>query len=111
MLCEDSFKIGFLGSSYFIGVVSSMLIIPTISDIYGRRKPIIATLCIILVTQYLLIQSKSINETLILVALRGVTFSGKNVVMIGYITEQLLPQDRNRYINLYCFADPMTQIL
>ena len=94
MLCEDKFKIGFLGSSYFIGIVSSILIIPTISDLYGRKKPIIVVLAIIVPTQFLFIQSRSINETLFLIFLRGITFSGKNVVILGYITENILEKDR-----------------
>ena len=50
MLCESKFKLGLLGSSYFVGIVSSVLVIPTLSDIYGRKKPIAATLILIVVT-------------------------------------------------------------
>ena len=36
MLCEPKYKIGLLGSFFFIGIVSSILFMPTISDVYGR---------------------------------------------------------------------------
>ena len=35
-------EIGFIGSSAFIGIVIAMMIIPRLSDIYGRKRPIMA---------------------------------------------------------------------
>ena len=41
--CADPDDVGFIGSSYFIGVMVSVLIIPRLSDLVGRKWPIIVT--------------------------------------------------------------------
>jgi len=35
--CVDSFKIGLIGSSYFIGWVCTLLILPGLADYFGRK--------------------------------------------------------------------------
>ena len=37
LLCESSSNVGFLGSSFFIGVIFGLLITPKLSDLYGRK--------------------------------------------------------------------------
>lgn len=44
MLCESQSNIGFLGSSYYIGIVLAMLVIPALSDCYGRKTVFIWTM-------------------------------------------------------------------
>lgn len=41
LTCADPDDVGFIGSSYFIGVMISVLILPRLSDIAGRKWPII----------------------------------------------------------------------
>ena len=38
MLCESQQNIGFLGSSYYVGIVMAMLAVPALSDMFGRKK-------------------------------------------------------------------------
>lgn len=45
LLCKDRHNIGFLGSSYFIGMITSMYVISALSDMYGRK--IMYCLCMI----------------------------------------------------------------
>ena len=40
LLCKPQSEIGFLGSIYFIGVLSAMVVIPKYADVHGRYKPI-----------------------------------------------------------------------
>ena len=44
MLCESQSNIGFLGSSYYIGIVMAMLVIPALSDYYGRKTVFFCTM-------------------------------------------------------------------
>jgi MFS family permease len=44
--CADKYDIGFIGSSYFLGMVISLLLFPRLSEIYGRIK-IIYTMAIL----------------------------------------------------------------
>ena len=43
-LCEDKFKIGLIASMYFVGIVTTILIVPCLSDKYFGRKTIFVTL-------------------------------------------------------------------
>ena len=38
MLCESELKIALIGSAFFLGWVSTLLWIPRISDLHGRKK-------------------------------------------------------------------------
>ena len=44
LVSENEYKIGLVGSSYFLGIISSSILINWISDKYGR-KPVIKYLC------------------------------------------------------------------
>ena len=39
LTCESKFKIGLFGSCFFVGVVSTLLVYPPLSDKYGRKIP------------------------------------------------------------------------
>ena len=41
LACLPSENIGYIGSAYFVGVLISVLVIPRIADIYGRKRPIL----------------------------------------------------------------------
>lgn len=36
MLCESKYRVGLLGSCYFVGCFSTILVLPVLADIYGR---------------------------------------------------------------------------
>ena len=42
LTCKASFQIGFFGSCFFLGYISSCLIFPPLADKYGRKKFVIA---------------------------------------------------------------------
>lgn len=42
LACASSFEIGFFGSCFFIGYISSCLVFPPLADKFGRKKFIIA---------------------------------------------------------------------
>lgn len=46
LLCEQKWKIGLIGSMYFIGVIVGMSFVPPLSDAYGRKVIFIVTLII-----------------------------------------------------------------
>jgi MFS family permease len=46
LLCESHQRIGFLGSSYFIGVVIALSFVPALSDKIGRREMFCLTLLV-----------------------------------------------------------------
>lgn len=44
LLCETRQRVGMLGSSFFIGIMSSMLVVPKLTDMYGRKLLFILTM-------------------------------------------------------------------
>ncbi len=42
--CASSFDIGFFGSCFFLGYISSCLVFPPLADSFGRKKFIVAVL-------------------------------------------------------------------
>ena len=65
LLCEPKWKVGLLGSFFFIGVVATMLVIPPLSDAYGRRVIFLIVLLISIIAQFGLLVTKSIYEAYI----------------------------------------------
>jgi len=65
LLCEPKWKVGLLGSFFFIGVVATMLVIPPLSDAYGRRVIFLLVLLISIIAQFGLLVTKSIYEAYI----------------------------------------------
>lgn len=37
LLCEPKWKIGVIGSCYFAGIISTIILVPWLADKYGRR--------------------------------------------------------------------------
>jgi len=62
MLCESKFKIGLIGSMYFIGVVVTLIFIPALSDMFGRKVIFLVTHFIQIVAQIGFIFSSSLIE-------------------------------------------------
>jgi len=61
ILCETQSNIGFLGSSYYIGIVLAMIVIPALSDCYGRKTVFLSTMVLQVISQYGLIISENLS--------------------------------------------------
>lgn len=46
LLCEPKYKIGLIGSMYFIGVITTLTFVPLLADMCGRKGPFIITLIV-----------------------------------------------------------------
>lgn len=78
-MCVPKWKIGLLGSSYFIGWVLTLLWIPRLADIYGRTKLIQIAMIIDFILFTILLMSKSLNLSIaIMFGLRDKTADSLN---------------------------------
>jgi MFS family permease len=86
MLCESTARIGFLGASFFIGVLTASTIVPVglLSDFYGRRVFFLATLGILLISCVGFLFARSLDELYIYMFLLGMTFPGRLIVATNY---------------------------
>lgn len=88
LLCESKFKIGFIGSAFFLGVISTILILPPLSDKILGRKVIIRVGLLVYAIAYLgLIISDNIYELYIFLFLVGTTFSVQVVIGLTFLIE------------------------
>ena len=46
LLCTPHFKVGLIGSCYFIGIIITILPVPMLSDMYGRKTIYLASLVV-----------------------------------------------------------------
>ena len=105
LLCESSSKVGFLGSSFFIGVIFGMLITPKLSDLYGRKQPFVWTMILSIIGQAGLMFCDDLEEALIFMTICGVTFPGKSVVGLNYLLEFFHEKHHPNAVTLYFVLD------
>jgi len=105
LICEPQNKIGFLGSSYFLGIITSMLFVPALSDTYGRKKIFCITMMVSLIGQYGLITSDSLYKSTLYMILVGMTWPGKRVTGLNYILEFLPEHLQKQYITVFTLFD------
>lgn len=44
LLCESKERLGLMGSTYFMGIILSMIIVPKMTDNYGRKWIFVLTM-------------------------------------------------------------------
>ena len=83
LMCEEDWKIGFLGSSYFVGWASSLLWMPRLADIYGRKKLYITAMVADTLLFSALFFTKNINVAIAIIFSTG--FFASLRVGVGFI--------------------------
>lgn len=71
------------GALFFVGVTSGSLILPRLSDKYGRRKMALLGNLLHIIPAILFLISHNLNFSLLLILIMGVGMSGR--VFVGYI--------------------------
>jgi len=105
LLCESQKRVGFLGSSYFLGIIIAMIFIPYLSDIYGRKKIFCLTMVASIIGQVGLIVSTNLYSSTLYMVLLGMTWPGKRVTGLSYNLEFLPEIDQNTYLTLFTLFD------
>ena len=111
MLCESKFKVGLLGSMFFLGVISTLIIIPPLADKFGRKLIFLISNIVSVIGQLGLILSDNIYEAYFFAFLIGATFSGKVVVGLNYMLEFNRPKWNETIIYLLLVAESVSTIL
>ena len=93
MLCTSHYKVGLLGSSFFVGVIVTIYIVPAIADQIGRRLPFICTMVVTVIAQFYLMLTSSLDHALITMVILGMTFPGKNIVGLNYLLEFMMKKN------------------
>lgn len=105
MLCESQSNIGFLGSSYYIGIVVAMLVIPALSDCYGRKTVFVATMILQVFSQYGLMVAQNLHEATFYMIIAGACWPGKRVAGLNYQLEFIPESLQANYITFFSMFD------
>jgi MFS family permease len=91
LMCEPKSKIAMLGSAFFFGWASTLLWLPRVGDIYGRRLPfaINSLVCVALYSAVMV--TKNLNVMIFLIFLFGTVSSIRIQVGFNYLLE-LVPK-------------------
>jgi MFS family permease len=111
LLCEPSFKVGLIGSMYFIGVVVGMTFVGYLADLYGRKVPYISALVIQCLATLGLMVTNNLYEAYFYEFLLGLTFAGRCVVGLTYILEFNLPRYYDTIVFLLLVSENGNTIL
>ena len=87
-------QIGFIGSVSFVGIMVSVLTLPRLSDLYGRKWPILATSLVQLPMYFWCFWMSELYEAYIIFFVMGLCFGGS--VSINQLYVQELLQKRHR---------------
>ena len=87
MLCMPNYKFGLLGSYLFVGLLVTIIPLPALSDLYGRKRVYQATFCMELIVHALMVLNDNLNVHYFLIVLTGMAFAGRVVVGLNLMLE------------------------
>lgn len=92
LLCEPKYKVGLIGSFYFIGICTTLTFVPPLADAFGRKWVFNITLLVSIIAQFSIIMTNNLYQLYFFMFLIGATFAGRIVVGLGYVLEFLQPK-------------------
>ena len=94
MLCESKSRIGFLGACFFIGAILASSVIPVgyLSDLYGRKWVFIGSMISEIVSCYIMLIAKSLDQLYVAMVIMGAGQPGRFIVAVNYADEFLTPR-------------------
>ena len=105
LLCQTDKAIGWLGSSYFLGIISTMVFVPVLTDTYGRKSIFVITMLTSIIGQIGLLYSTSLSITTFFVFMIGATWPGKRVTGLNYILEFMPTTTSRDFILVFTLFD------
>ena len=87
ILCTPQAELGFIGTSFFLGVIIAVLTVPSACDKYGRRIFFVGTLMLQLAALTVLTFVTTLWAATACVFLLGLSHPAKNIVAFNYCIE------------------------
>lgn len=109
--CVEPYRIGLMGSMFFLGIAVFTLFVARSADIYGRKYPVRISSLLSLPTQFGLLFSNNLTLSTVIFFFQGACSPGKVQVSFVYVCE-LVPVRFRTYIgSLVLFGMGTTMIL
>jgi len=110
LICQDRAHIGLIGSVYFMGWTTTCLVVPPLSDQYGRKLIFLICISVTCLSYVWLMLTNNINVTISMMFLQGMITSGRLTVGYVYMQEFLTPKWRVVSGAAYNVIDGMTYL-
>jgi MFS family permease len=111
LVCVPSEKIGVIGSSYFVGWVCTILVLPWLADRIGRRWIYCACMFITILSTLTMFFTKSLNVIIAMNFIAGAMNSGRLSVGFIFGNEFLTPYWQVIFGTTYNFFDGFDTML
>jgi len=82
-----SYNYGLLGSLLFVGVLLTIIPLPALADLYGRKKIYTATMVAELCVHALMVYNSNLNFHYFLIICTGMAFAGRVLVGLNLLIE------------------------
>lgn len=87
LLCEPKWRIGLIGSLYYAGVMTTIILVAWLSDKYGRKTIVVINYFLFMITVVGVMLAHDITTLYIFMFISGATFGGRVVVSINFVME------------------------
>lgn len=111
MLCEPKWRIGLLGSFYFAGILTTILIVPILTDKYGRKWNAVINNFVLIFVTIGIIYASDIVTLYILLFLAGATFGGRLIAGLNWLIEFMHVRVKETVMFVKMIAGSITLIL
>lgn len=89
LYCTETYKVGFIGSSFFIGAFLGSFILPRMADIKGRKPIFLVGLILYFIVVIMTIFNKNLYLAWFNMFLGGISETGRYYVAYVYIVEMM----------------------
>lgn len=112
LMCYKKWHIGSTGSAFFLGWACTILIIPRLSDKYGRKWIYLLSIILTMVMMLLMIYvSRSLNETIVYLFIAGGAASGRTTIGFVYCSEFFAPRWRVWFTTSFLVTTALTSFI
>ena len=87
LLCEPKWRIGLIGSLYYAGVITTIILVTWLSDKYGRKTIVLVNYFLFMIVVVGIMIAHDLITLYILIFICGATFGGRVVVSINFVME------------------------
>ncbi|MDG6895933.1 multidrug effflux MFS transporter [Volucribacter amazonae] len=98
-------------TSAMLGLSVGQLLLGPISDKFGRKKPLMISLAIYIISSFLLIYSPNIESFIVLRTIQGLSAAGSVVISRAVVTDLYHGKEMTRFFGLLMTVNGMAPIL
>ena len=107
----EKIKIGFIGSLYWSGVLTLVIVLPWIADKYGRRWVFIAAYGLFLIFAALILSMENLTALYVVIFLTGGTIGGRVIVANNFFMEYFEMRIKDIAIFIRFFSQMLLTLL